>query len=621
MKKIIISLLFISILFTACEWNGGDDNYVEIERPTGEINLSIDLAGVNPEEVILIANGSYLSYSLYSGGHDIIEQKYYLDGVELTNWSWSSPNRYNIYLDGYPQDGKIHELKLLMALKTNTGSLADMVKAEFYVGEYNFKIKFIDRYYNPEFNIRQSLSEDKYLKLEWDKIKDIDIEKYEVYEGGVWNPTLVATINNPDETYYVDKSYHYGYKPYTIKIIVKNGIEINDIEQWYDVKYDIFNIDCTTTELTTEKLKISWNNPNPYPVKYLVENSGNIYPVEIGKNEIEIARPSFPFPSSYDYASSRIFLLPTDADINQYEKYDFSYFYYTDKRISEDIYAVPFLDIKSNTIIALQNEYFYKYDVLNNLELVKTGIFPNNISNINEWYYCAKNKMVAMKNYDYNSYKNYIYIFNDCDFSQVLHKFGMFYNRFCISDTHLIYTDYEKLYFLNMNTGQIDDQKDLFTQLYSGTNLEVSPNAKYLIHYSAIFYTIYELKNNKLHEIKHVDDMSVGISAIHFNPADESQMFLRDYYNRFYIMDIASQKILRTIENNVYLCTDPYTSNVLCYDIENSMFNVLDSTLSKIIFKLKGSTSYYGGDDFILANNILFSKWGDTRGCFVDISE
>lgn len=616
-------LLFSSFFLTSCEWDGSDDdNYTEVNKPSESINWGIDLAGVNPKEVIQIANGSSLTYTIYSGGHEVLEQKYYLDGVELTNWSSNSSGGYYIYLDGYPEDGEIHELKLVMVLRTNTGSLADMARAEFYTGEYDFKIKFFDKNQNVDLKIVQSLAEDKYLKLEWSKPENIEIEKYEVYIGGVWHPALVTTITNANETFFVDKDYHYGWKIYTVKAIAKNSINIPIITQDYTAKYNIFNEDRITTALTADKLIINWTNANSYPLKYVVKISDNIYPVEKGKTNIEITRPYFPFTSLYRL--SRIYLLPVDANVDEYEKYPYSDFYFSDQQTYQYPYWAQFFDSKSNSIIALRDRNFYKYEVQTGLKLTMSGTFPNNISYpepfVSDSYSYAKNGTIAIRGNRLGD--EAIYVFKDCNFTQILNTFTILPDRFCISDSHLFYTSNKKLYALNINTGQIDDQK-AFASLYGNdTQLIISSNGKYLIHYSSTlnhsWYTIYELEDNKLQEIKHED---VQVRVICFNPANESQIFFHDYDNQFKIMDIVSLQISKTVNENRYLYSDPYTGNVLCYEVKTDLLNVFDKTLSNVLFTVKASIQFPDVNHVMLINNILYCNQRGTGHYYINISE
>jgi hypothetical protein len=392
--------------------------------------------------------------------------------------------------------------------------------------------------------------------------------------------------------------------------------------QDYTAEYNIFNEDRITTTLTADKLIIDWTNANPYPLKYVVKISDNIYPVELGKTNIEIARPHFPFTSLYRL--SRIYLLPADANVAEYEKYPYSDFYFSDQQTNQYPYLTQFFDSKSNSIIALRNRNFYKYEVQKDLKLTTSGIFPNNISYpepfVSDSYSYAKNGTIAIRGNRFGD--EAIYVFKDCNFTERLNTFTILPDRFCISDSQLFYTSNKNLYALNISTGQIDDQIT-FASLYGyDTQLIISSNGKYLIHYSSTlnhsWYTIYELKNNKLQEIKHED---VQVRVICFNPADESQVFFHDYDNRFKIMDIVSQQVLKTVDENRYLYSDPYTGNVLCYEFKTNLLNVFDKTLSNVLFTVKASMQFPHVNHVMLVNNILYCNQRGTGHYYVNISE
>ncbi|GEM_PF-7041571 len=73
-------ILILSAGFYSCEFDSKDFNYVHLEKPIEEIQLGLDLAGVNPHEIIYVYNNSLFSYSLFTDGKDILSRQFYLDG-------------------------------------------------------------------------------------------------------------------------------------------------------------------------------------------------------------------------------------------------------------------------------------------------------------------------------------------------------------------------------------------------------------------------------------------------------------------------------------------------------------------------------------------------------------
>ena len=79
----------LSLLLISCEWDNDDINYIEVDK--GDLkNLSIDLAGINPNELIEIPNNSFFYYSLSDDAFKLINQQFYLDGIAISSWTNST---------------------------------------------------------------------------------------------------------------------------------------------------------------------------------------------------------------------------------------------------------------------------------------------------------------------------------------------------------------------------------------------------------------------------------------------------------------------------------------------------------------------------------------------------
>lgn len=613
-------VLFVLLITTSCEWDGSDDeNYVEIEKPSG-IHVAIDLAGVNSGELIQIAPNSNFFYTVNSGSHALIEQKYYLDGVELTNKGWYSSAYYVNVGDG-EADGKIHELKLVMALKTNSGSLAEMARAEFYVGEYNFRLKFTPANNSVGLQITQSLDENSYLKLNWVKPENIDFERYEVYSiAGNGEPILLKTINDPSETFFVDHDYNYGYKRYTIKAIPKNSINVQAIEQEWYAQYKNLNSDHVSTKLSPDFLSIEIKNPNAFPSKYVINFYENQYQLEAGETRINIPRPYFPYHSTF--ITSDVYILPANADYDDWDKYSYSKFHFSDKYISENPCGGQILDYPSKTLYSFGGQNFYKYRPENDLKLLESGKLPGEItvypSLSDATYSSTKSGTIAVCGYQ----SSLVYLFRNFDLSKRSKAFDLAPNRIGVSDSHLFYTKDKILYAFNLDSETIDDQKAFSVDYSAEALLRTSSDGKYIILYSPSigrsWYTIYEFRDNKFYEIKHENTM---VRIIVFNPEDESQIFFHDYDNQFYIMDVATQTISKTIAGYKYLSSDPYTGNVLCYDPKTRFLCVFDKTFSKSLYQTVFSGNFPHVNEIILVNNILYNPQGSRGSFYLDLSE
>lgn len=626
----VLSLLSLaSLCFYGCEWNGSDDdNFVEIERPTTAIPLEVNLAGVNPNEVIWVLNGSQVYYSIHSGAHELIEQKYFLDGVELTEWNINA-DHYYVTVTGQPDD-QIHELKIIMAFRTNTGSLAEIQGLEAYIGEFTFKIKIFENKENV-LNIRQTVADGKYLKLVWDKPTDFEVDRYEVYEGSWHSETPVAIIHNPNETYFVDKTYAYGYRSYEVKAIPRNSIGMPYVINRWTAEYKNFTKEYVKTTLTADKLIIEWDNPNPFPAKYVVSfyMIDLLEEVEAEKSRIEIPRPQFPYSSESWF--NAVYILPLDVPMKDYSSYASVEIEAKDKKVSEYPYWMHILDTKHHNIVGFTQSEYAGYNVFDAMSLKTQGELPNNIR-IGNYFWedrfsCSPQGKVAIEGEEYGG--GNIHVFKDYDFSQTIYSFkGLTPDKFRISDSHLFYlkNEEQRLYSMDMQTQKIVDQEAYKESTTYNLQLELSPKGDYLLlyHYAHedSWYTLYKVDNGQLKEIRHVRDR---VRFALFNPENNAQLFLHEYDEQFKIVEVATGNTIRTIAKNRYLYTDPYTKNVLCYSsIDNStegLFSIYDETLTHLLYQVKAAVYFPEKGQFILANNMLYCGQNGIGTYYMDLSK
>ena len=50
--KLCFLLLLCTMLLPACTYDSDDDNFHELQKPTEQVEIGVDLAGVNPKETI-----------------------------------------------------------------------------------------------------------------------------------------------------------------------------------------------------------------------------------------------------------------------------------------------------------------------------------------------------------------------------------------------------------------------------------------------------------------------------------------------------------------------------------------------------------------------------------------
>lgn len=93
---------------------------------------------------------------------------------------------------------------------------------------------------------------------------------YEIYSNE-YTPRLLATIPDPDQTWYVDQSYVYGYKSYQIAARLRNSQQVK-ITTYYTVSYSSIEAGHIQGDrINRNSLRTQITNTNPYPCKYVVE--------------------------------------------------------------------------------------------------------------------------------------------------------------------------------------------------------------------------------------------------------------------------------------------------------------------------------------------------------------
>jgi len=594
LKKSAIILLAVNSLFS-CEYDSNDDNYQHKEKPTEQVQVGIDLAGVNPDEVIYAYKDSYFYYSLHTDGRKILAQKFFLDDRELN----VNPQDGYVWLNINAIDDQIHELKLIMGLPTNTGSLAEYVGYEMYVGEFNFKVKFIPR---PEhsLNIRTALDESNHLKLVWDKPSDYEIEGYLIYNGEANPDNLLATINDQNQTYFVDKNYVYGHKTYIVIAKIKNSWE-SYITDYKAVEYDAITNDNFEAERTSlDEFKLKWNNPNPYPCKYVLQyQDDKVAFIEDGNNEAIISNVPFPTWYSQHYT---LYLLPIDADITQYEKYPSIYGYFTDRRLPFGLISYS-VDVPGKALLGIDFYDLIEYDItdFNERSVRKHNMVLSTGSVI---------KVSGSGRVAINSQYNTINIYKDknlTDESYLYYPYGAFY----LTDKNtVLIEDMDGFSIYDANTSDIICSKkwERDDSNWTYINSVISANSKY-VHItfkqflpSKQWTEIYEMNDNNEFTLLRTED-NPDLNNVSFSTYNCSELITEYNNSRFKIENLEKGT---TVEiNGIRPQIDPFNGNLI-YRSEGQDIYIKNKDYNKELFK--HTDKDMGTEVHVnLYNNTLFS--------------
>jgi len=208
MSQYIKPILFISVMlvfFTGCEYDLSGEYNQDIAKPVashqGDITLSLR------EDSIIIYEATQINYSINSFGLkcNAIEISY-LD-TKLSN-DFSDSGSFKITPD-FSTTGWFN-LKARFYLGTGSGSIADKLKAENYIGEKTWKIKFV-KFSDLKVELKQHLNKDSLLELYWVKPKHLPITKISLND-------LALTRTNGDTAFYALENYCGGSENYWLSV-------------------------------------------------------------------------------------------------------------------------------------------------------------------------------------------------------------------------------------------------------------------------------------------------------------------------------------------------------------------------------------------------------------------
>lgn len=321
----IIALL--CLLFSSCEWENDEMNYVELERPQAKA-IEIKLTDFDDGQTIYVYDKTYVHYTIAPIDETLIEPFYYFDGVRL-----SPPLDGRIYLSSHynPDVKGEHILEIRLEYRTETGSIAEKVGLEKYIGVRQFKVRFIGGedeeeeeeeeppIENPSLNIYQALDKDNHLVLRWDRPK-VPTVTYKIYAQTtlVGDFELIAEFENPTSSKFVDEDYYYGFRQY--KIEAYSDPSTICAEEYFTVKYEPISKDhFVFAAQGSKEVSVSFTNPNPYPYTLFLESSsGVVKRINKGETVTFLQKPS-------EYMFFEAFLAPLNYEGNDYEQFSIIY--------------------------------------------------------------------------------------------------------------------------------------------------------------------------------------------------------------------------------------------------------------------------------------------------------
>ncbi|MDR2970148.1 MAG: hypothetical protein LBV32_11190 [Tannerellaceae bacterium] len=241
--------LFGALLLNSCEYRI-HENFVELEKPSAEVQMGIELNVDNDGETIVVMSRSgQIPYNLATNGLKPIGCIFRIGDQSVRMPGGSG--RLDLWNFNLPEDN--YTLTCEIYLYTGTGSIAEQSGQESYMGKYEWPLKIADPG-DYSRKLRHRVNEDGYLEVSWDKIP-LGASTFAYYRVSTnYKEIIVRDIN---QTSFVDRSYVGGWNGYRVEAHFSDQREswfcgYLDLEGGPDLKIDYSRKDS---------IVINWTNP------------------------------------------------------------------------------------------------------------------------------------------------------------------------------------------------------------------------------------------------------------------------------------------------------------------------------------------------------------------------
>ena len=286
MKKTLNYLLFLlAISVAGCDMPLSDDFEQHI---TYEENVPISIVfNTNWENGTMMLTGKdafVIPYSISALDKNIIEIEMNLGNKK---WEYCQPNGELVIYRDEMNDGN-YTLTCNVIIKSGTGSLADQINNEFYGASFSLPVQ-VNRSLETPKRIRQYVSTDGFLALEWDKpeVGHLELIDYSLYYSGpgYFNTETIAASENR----YIDDKYAGEERYYQLTANLKDRYT-NQIVTWIIDSYSMDNnIDISYKKMDNGRVIVEWLNPYPHQVK--INGMNDLIDIDLKSNNLSFSIP------------------------------------------------------------------------------------------------------------------------------------------------------------------------------------------------------------------------------------------------------------------------------------------------------------------------------------------
>lgn len=237
--RIICLFLLLAILFSiniSCEYEPHGENFITLERP--DTTRTIALLELSPFQTsYIITVPTYVQYNLNTFGLTTHNVEFFIGDVSIHK-SATPTGGFTFFPS--PWGIGIQTMSMVVNTNSNTGSLADLLKAEELIFKLQWELLLDGGNPNPV-EITNIFNDDGILKIEWEKYERINFQKYILYKNfgdaeAPYSFRQVATIEDPSVTSWHDGSFVGGTGIYWIEVYGSN-LKATSVRKQFDHDY------------------------------------------------------------------------------------------------------------------------------------------------------------------------------------------------------------------------------------------------------------------------------------------------------------------------------------------------------------------------------------------------
>lgn len=277
--KVFISLIFSISIFISCIYEPEGLGQTGAKYPDSQVPMDITLSP--DKDSLIIYGNTNITFNVNSFGLKCSGVR--LEYLSKSQEYYSSSGSFTLEP---VTEGQWMDLKASIYLKTGSGSIADLLDAENYMGTKTWKIKYIS-FYNYSIPIYQRINKDSCLEVYWIKPNDIPLSNVS-FTG------IPFTKQKADTMFYVDTTFYGGNK--YVELYYKLPGQSYNKSSYLSINYPYPEI--SVQQISFDSCRISWPS-SKLRWKYIL-NKGGASSVYVGnKNSFTDANPLLGTTCSY----------------------------------------------------------------------------------------------------------------------------------------------------------------------------------------------------------------------------------------------------------------------------------------------------------------------------------